>query len=166
MTLYELIKKYGKGLGENTMWNSIKVISDAIDPMRDSNPDWYWNLLKHTYCAMNGGHFNEEFAKWQVEQMYYIDKDGNKHHAPYWNEDAMKTVYNREKGNIPSVYNYYDFCVTMNMLKSDNYCMLKKWTPNATEDQLDMMVSDMAVNYLNDPDAPYPTEKIWRYIMS
>jgi hypothetical protein len=166
MTLYDLVKKYGKGLGEKSMWSSVKVISDEIDPMRESNPEWYWNLLKKTYCAMNGGHFNEEFARWQVEQMYYTDKEGTKHHAPYWNEDDMKAVYNKAKSEIPSAYNYYDFCVTMNMLKSDNYCMLKKWNPNATEEQLDAMIVDMSINYLNDPDAPYPTEKIWRYIMS
>lgn len=166
MTLYELVNKYGKGLGEKTMWSSVKVISDAIAPMKETDPDWYWRLLKQTYCAMAGGHFNEEFAKWKVEQMYYTDKDGNKHYAPYWTEDEMKSAYNSVKSEVPSAYNYYDFCVTMNMLKSDNYCMLKKWNPDYSDDQLDKLVMDMSVNYLNDADAPYPTEKIWRYLMS
>lgn len=165
MTLYELVSKYGKGLGEKSMWSSVKVISEAIEPLREKEQEWYWDLLKKTYCAMVGGHYNKEFADWQIEQMYYVDKKGDKHYAPYWNNETMQTVYNKVKSEIPSQYNYYDFDVTMNMLKSDNYCMLKKWNENATEEQIDAMVIDMAVNYLNDPDAPYPHEKIWKYLV-
>ena len=68
MKIYDVVKKYGAGKGEATMWESVKYISDALEPMKESNPEWYWKLVKGMYASMNVKHFNEEFGKWQVEQ--------------------------------------------------------------------------------------------------
>lgn len=163
MKIYDLVKKYGQGKGENVMWSSIQWMSDAIEPLKESNPGEYWRIVKGMYAAMCGEHFNEEFGKWQVEQMYYEDKAGNKHYAPYWSEEKVKSIYELNKHKIPSEYTCWDFYVTMNMIKSDNYCMLKDWFPNASEEELNGKLVCMAVNYLNDSDAPHPTSKIWNY---
>lgn len=162
MKLYDLIKKYGSGKGESTMWKSVKFLSDAIEPMKDAHPEKYWQIVKGTYASMNGKHFNEEFAEWQVEQMHFTDKNGNLHKAPYWSADKVKTIYEAHKSRIPD-YNCWDFYVTMNMVKADNYCMLKMWFPNTNEDELDSKLAEMAINYLTDPDAPHLKTKIWSY---
>lgn len=161
MTIYDIVSKYGKGKGESQMWESVKYISDFIEPMKNSHKEEYWKFIKGLYASIAGKHYNEEFAEWQVEQMYFIDRTGNMHKAPYWTKETIKEIYERVKSKIPAVYNCWDFYVTLNMIKSDNYCMLKEWFPE--EESLDEKLIEMAVNYLNDKDAPYPDTKIWCY---
>lgn len=75
----------------------------------------------------------------------------------------VKAVYDGIRSKIPA-YNQYDFEVTLNMVKSDNCNKLKKWFPGATEEELMSKLVEEAVNYLDDADNPYGTEKIWRYL--
>ena len=162
MKIYDVVKKYGAGKGEATMWESVKYISDALEPMKESNPEWYWKLVKGMYASMNGKHFNEEFGKWQVEQMHFKDKSGAIHKAPYWSDETIKSVYEAHKNKMNN-YPFWDFYVTLNMMKADNYCMLKGWYPNTNDEELDAKIIEMAINYLNDDDAPNPQTKIWSY---
>ena len=53
----------------------------------------------------------------------------------------------------------YDLAVTMNMLRSDNNRFLEKYA--YCESGKKEMISTMAIEYLQDPDAPHPTNKIW-----
>ena len=162
MKLYDVVKKYGTGKGEATMWESVKYISETLEPMKDAHPDKYWKLVKGVYALINGKHFNEEFGKWQVEQMHFKDKSGGIHKAPYWTDDAIKSVYEAHKSKMNN-YPMWDFYVTINMMKADNYCMLKRWYQDATDEELDAKFIEMAINYLNDDDAPNPQTKIWSY---
>ena len=73
----------------------------------------------------------------------------------------IKEVFETIKNKIPSTYNCWDFYVTLNMIKSDNYCMLKDWFPN--EEDLDNKFIDMAINFLNDIDYENNKCKIWTY---
>lgn len=163
MKLYDLIKKYGTGKGESTMWESVKYMSEIVEKMKETNEAEYWKIVKGMYATMVGKHFNEEFAMWQVEQMYFKDKNGGVHKAPYWSEEKIKNIYETHKGKIPSVYNCWDFYVAINMLKADNYCMLMEWQPNSTDEEIDAKIVQMAINYFNDEDAPHPHTKIWSY---
>ncbi len=52
--------------------------------------------------------------------------------------------------------------VTMNMLRSDNNRFLEKYAKDTSE--IKEMVSFMAIEYLQDPDSPHHTSKIWHYI--
>ena len=40
-TIYDIIKKYGPGKGEATMWSTTRTISDALLPMKDEKPEEY-----------------------------------------------------------------------------------------------------------------------------
>jgi hypothetical protein len=95
--------------------------------------------------------------------MYYIDANVVKHQAPYWGEPEVRLAYEQIKSKIPH-YNFYDFEVTLNMVKSDNCNKLKKWFPNATDEELKGKLIEEAVNYLDDEDNPYGDEKIWMYL--
>lgn len=48
------------------------------------------------------------------------------------------------------------------MLRSDNNRFYERYAKDDTD--RDEMVVYMAIEYLQDPDAPYPTLKIWKYI--
>lgn len=39
MTIYDIVSKYGKGKGESQMWDSVKYISDFIEPMKNSHKE-------------------------------------------------------------------------------------------------------------------------------
>ena len=157
MTLYELIKSNSAGKGENMMWGSIKCISKFIDEHVDEEERC--ELIHQVFGLMSGGHYNEEFAEKAISKMYYQDKGGRKHYAPYWTADQVEDIFDGVKSRIPK-YNLYDFMVTFNMLASDNWSLLHGWFPDITEDQLTKKVTELTVNWLSDED--WPTEsKIW-----
>lgn len=164
MNYFELIKEYGAGKGEKAMLAATQMVSDYLEPLKDSDPEGYWGLIKKTYSAMCGKHYNKDFAEHEVEKMYYTDKEGNKHHAPYWTESEVKSVYEANKTRIKSPsYGFWDFYVVLQMMKSDYCPLLMKWFPEAKADELMPKYIDLAVNWLNDDDNPYGDAKAWRY---
>lgn len=160
MTLYEVTKTYGKGRGENTMWDTVAIVSSAIEKSMDEKDKEC--LVRRVYEMMTGGHYDEYFANKDVSEMYYIDKNGNRHNAPYWSESDVKAIYDRHAGEIKE-YNFWDFWVTMNLVASDNWCKLMKWFPNITDAEMNEKITEEAINWLKDDD--WPTKnKAWDYL--
>ena len=163
MTVYSILKEGLRGEGSDKMWCTTKILSDSIEEfVPEKQKDVLYTKI---YYGMNGGHFDKDFADKAMSKMYYLDESENKHYAPYWTESEVKSVYETIRPKIPA-YNMYDFEVTLNMIKSDNYLMLKKWFPQATEQELLTKMVEEAVNYLTDIDNPYGNEKIWKYLNS
>ena len=163
MTLTELIKKYGTSKGEDAMWASVDLVSKALeDHLTESE---YNDIKKKMHYIMFGGHFDKEFANKQIAKFYYIDTDGSKHFAPYWTEDEVKSVYNEVRSTI-SDYNFYDFEVALNMIKSDYCPLLKRWFPDEDKDSHVKRLVALTLNWLIDEDNPFGTEKVWLYFNS
>lgn len=161
MTLYDITKKYGTGKGEGMMW---KVVADVSEAVEESMPEEARKeLVREIYEEMSGGHYDEDFAMEDIEKMYYTDKSGTKHRAPYWSVSTMEDVYNSIKSEIRP-YNFWDFAVTLNMVASDNWMMLERWFPGMEDGDRNAKLVDMAVNWLKDEDAKHPDSKIWHYI--
>lgn len=151
MNFYELIHKYGKGKGEDTMWKSVRILSEMMDELKESHPEKYWKMLKDTYASMCGPHFNEDFGMWQIEQMYFKDKNGNIHHAPNWTKEQYRQAYEAHKIRLGD-YTCWDFAVTIEMLYTDNACLLRSWFPSASEEEIKNKAIDLAIAYLDDID--------------
>ena len=115
------------------------------------------------YYSVNGGHFDKAFAEDAISRFYYVDLNGVKHQAPYWTESEVRALYDGVRSKIPA-YNFHDFEVTLNMVKSDNCNKLRRWFPQITDKDMVNKLVDEAINYLDDEDNPYGTEKIWKYI--
>lgn len=160
MTIYEVLKKYGTGKGEATMWQTTKMVSDALMPMMNERPDEYWALIKNIYAEVAGPHFNEEFGKWQIEQMYYVDKEGRKVMSPHWTKSQYQMVYENNRNKLKKAYTAWDFAVTLEMLYSDYVMLFHEWFPTASESDMDTHFVQMAIAYLNDPDDA-EEGKIW-----
>ena len=160
MTLYEMTKKYSSGKGVDTMWKTVEVISRAVESGMPA--DQKEKLMRDVYNIISTGHYNEDFAHEDVAKMYYVDKNGDKHQAPYWTDSAVRAIYDSVSDEIPD-YNEWDFYVVMNMRKSDDWCMLAKWFPNATDEEMNQKIVDDAMNWLNDEDWPTKT-KVWDYL--
>ena len=163
MDIYNILKEGLNGEGSDKMWCTTKILSDAIEQYV---PDKQRDVIKSkVYYSTFGGHFNRDFANDVISKFYYMDLNGIKHCAPYWTESEVKSIYEGIKRKMPA-YNFYDFEVTLNMIKSDNCNKLKKWFPDDSDEELMEKIVEETVNYLNDEDNPYGTEKIWRYLNS
>ena len=163
MDIYGILKEGLKGEGSDKMWCITKILSDSIE---EFVPEKQKEILKtKVYYSTNGGHYDREFADRAIAKFYYVDTTGVKHQAPYWTEPEVKTIYETVKSKILA-YNFYDFEVTLNMMKSDNCNKLKRWFPQATDKELLDKLIEEAVNYLSDDDNPYGNEKIWKYLNS
>ena len=163
MTLIEMVKKYGANKGESVMWNSVDMLSKALE--EHLSTEEFDSIKKKMYYIMVGGHFDKEFADKQIKKFYYTDSEGRKHSAPYWTEEEVKAVYNEIKNSIPE-YNFWDFEVALNMIKSDYCPLLKKWFPNETnEDHIKRLIA-LTINWLVDDDNPFGDEKVWLYFNS
>lgn len=161
MNTKELIKKYSAGKGTDIMWKSVDIISDILD--EKLSPAEMEQFEKKMYSMMQGKHYDEYFAKKEVEGMYYTDEHGERHESPYWTDGEIKAVWQSVQPKIMGDYTMWDFYVAMNMTKSDNCNMLRRWFPEATIDEMTKMLVDMAVNWLNDEDDPSGGVKVWYY---
>lgn len=161
MNLYELTKKYGAGKGEGMMWKAVASISEAVD--RSMPDEEKHSLMRSIFASMNGGHYDEPFAREDVSKMYYTDSRGTRYDAPYWTDAEIRSVYDSIRNEIQD-YGFWDFYVALNMVKSDNCNLLSRWFPDQTKEQRDERLVEMTVNWLNDPDYPHAGEKIWHYL--
>lgn len=94
--------------------------------------------------------------------MVYIDITGKTREAPYYTKEQVSNIYEKVKDQIRP-YNMWDFAVTLNMIKSDNDNLFRKWFVGISEAELQQKIIDAAINWLDDGDNPYGNEKVWRY---
>ena len=161
MTLYELTKTYGEGKGEDMMCTTLHLVSKAVEDSMDK--DARHHLMRSVYGKMSGGHYNEEYAMEDVASMYFKDRKGSKHYAPYWAVPQVMEIYSNIKSEIPA-YNCWDFFVTLNMMKADNCPLLENWYPDISPEEKNEKLVELAVNWLRDEDNPYGSSKVWCYL--
>lgn len=159
MDFVELIEQYQEGTTPEQMLEVTKVIGKFV--AKHGTKDEIQGLCKDIYGVVSEGHYDKYFAEDAIGKMYYEDEDGTKHRAPFFTEQEVKEVFDLNKDDI-SDYTIHDLAVTMNMLRSDNNRFFEKYAKNVGE--VKEMVSCMAIEYLQDPDAPHPKSKIWHYI--
>lgn len=117
MELYDLIEKYGKGKGEAVMWETTRLVSDFIKPMKETDKKEYWNLMREVYGKMTGGHYDEEFAMHDVSKIEYTDKEGKLHKGAYW---TCEQIEEATKGmSFPAGTTKWDRFVAFNLAWSD-----------------------------------------------
>lgn len=159
MNFEKMILENVQGTDTKQMKELTHEISEFVENHLDEEQKG--ELMKRVYGVLSGGHFNKCFAKMAVEKMFYFDEQGKKHPAPYFTDSEVKDAFERHKDDV-SDYTLYDFCVTMNMLRSDNNRFLHKYAK--TPEEVKTMVVDMAVEYLQDDDSEHAHNKIWWYI--
>ena len=153
MDVMELVQKYGKGQGEAKMWASVAVLSEALEPMKESDKENYWCILRKMYGVMSDGHYNEEFAMYDVSMIEYTGRNGEKKRGGYWSADQVEEATRGFR--FPSGVNKWDKYVAFNLMYSD---MCKKMD--------DAQVLDAAfLFYFADEDWPGGSStKVWDYV--
>ena len=160
-TIYDLIKEHSTGKGEGTMWESTRIISDAID---ESMPEKAKKkLYSDLFGLLSDGHYDEHFAKDAVRCMYYLDDSGEKHYAPYLTDGRVEELYKGVKDQMPEAYNLWDFYVVLHMVASDYHNLIMVWYPDSTSDERIERYVELAVNWLHDDDWK-TDDKVWKYL--
>ena len=158
-SLYETIKKYGTEKGERMMWDSVALISDAVD--RSMPSEAKEKLVADIYGLMSGKHYNEEYAMKCVSAMYYIDEAENKHGAPYWTPEQVRPFYESVSDEIPT-YNEWDYYVTFHMIASVYWILIHEWWSDIDDDVFAQKVAEMSFAWLTDKNWRSES-KIWDY---
>lgn len=152
-----------KDLDRSSFGEVINCLSKAIDDNL-TNED-KMKVLKRVHKIIDGSHYDETFAKYQVSKMYYTDNEGD-HYGPYYTLEQTKEIYKRYKEDIPTGYNLYDFYVALNMIQSDYTTLVHKWFKDLDKDSFEQKILDLTLNWLNDTDNPFGNTKVWGYFNS
>ena len=102
---------------EKTMWESIDSFSELLDELEDSHPVLYWAFMRKQQGIMYGNHYNEEFAQYDVEQIHYTNKAGEKKYGAHWTVEQVESATAGMR--FPPGTNKYDKWVAMNVAYSD-----------------------------------------------
>lgn len=102
---------------EQVMWGSIEEFDKMLCQIKESDPALYWDFIHKQHKALYKGHYDEEFAKYDMQQVYYINKQGEKTNKPYW---TVEQVEEATKGyNFPNGTTKWDKWVAFNVFRSD-----------------------------------------------
>lgn len=115
--ILDLVQKYGKGQGEAKMWKSVSVLSEALAPMKETDKEGYWCIMRKMYGAISDGHYNEEFAMYDVKHMEYTNRSGEKKEGGYWTAEQVEDATKGYK--FPAGVNKWDKYVAFNAMYSD-----------------------------------------------
>lgn len=111
-------------------------------------------LCANVYEAINGPHFDEEHARYAVENME--NEDGTR--GPHWTVEETTSVANQIGINLRSEkHNKWDWFVAMNMMYSDYYKAVAAMTGNPNTKHF----AELAKAWVCDKDIP--EGKTWHY---
>lgn len=153
MTIYEIIKEnYQKVKSDDKiMWATVKIVSDALKPMKETDPEEYWMLIKDVYAEICGWHFNESFAEYQVSTFKYKGIDGRDYTGPHWSKQQTDMVYEKHRSKIPSSYNDWDVYVGLNAFYADLCKSKYERHPDTYEQEI---IDDAIAFWFCDVDMP------------
>lgn len=146
---------------ESLMWASIDLVDEMLEKIKEHHPDMYWAFLRNTHELMCGKHYNEAYAKWQVDNMWHVSEDGREHKGERWSMKDAANAMTKYRGRFPNDYNEYDFYVAINAQWHDTICVAKRHF--STEEEAETYILDEAVAvWLNDSDWS-TNDKVWSY---
>ena len=116
------------------------------------------------YLLDSDHHFNEDNARATIARMYYFVDDTHKCYAPFFPYEDIRAAYDKMYLSLPDDYNFWDFCVTVNLMYSNHIGTLRSWFHDRS--RLLQKSCELARSFLLDEDTDHPTDKIWWYVNS
>lgn len=92
---YRKMVEHAKKAGvtnEQTMWESIDSFSDLLEELEESHPILYWSFMRKQQGIMYHNHYDEEYAKYDVDQIHYTTKTGEKKYGAHWTVDQIEVA--------------------------------------------------------------------------
>lgn len=79
---------------KDVMWGSVEAVSNLLESIKEAHPALYWNFMREQYGAMHSDQYGEDYARWDVSQMKWTDREGRSREGEYWTchqiEEATK----------------------------------------------------------------------------
>lgn len=144
----------GKG-SEKTMEASVAHVSQLLEDIRESHPAMYWQFMREEHALMFDNHYTEDFARWDVSQMFHTEDEEEVRGEHFSVSQAEK--FAKEK-NIKYLW---DVFVAVNANYHDKARLFSEWFEDS-EDVDERIVADAMAFYFEDEDAG--DGKVWRYI--
>lgn len=154
MSYKEIIKKNWKSGSEEVMNKSVELVEELLEEMKEAHKDRYWLFMRKQQGLISGGHYDEDFARYDVSKMYHIDKQGRRVEGEHWSVSQAKEVM--QSNGISAPNNEYDVYVALNAFWHD--------LSNVEED--DEIVKLAVAFWFKDADFSSKKGKIWWYMCS
>lgn len=148
----EIIKKNWKSGSEEIMNKSVDMVAELLEEMKEVCPKKYWWFIRKQQGLMSGGHYDEEFARYDVKQMYHVDKRGNKVEGEHWSMEQARQVM--QENGIGGKNTVEDVYVGLNAFWHDLGCDL---------DESEVIKAAVAF-WFKDADFPDKVGKVWWYM--
>lgn len=143
-------------------WQITCSMIDHIYEKQVMDEDEFWNFMKDLHEDIEGKHFNDVYAKYQVSKMHHHDSKGNIIKNPVFTEDEVEEIYRTHSKILSKNITMWDMYVALNAQYNDNMKLYKKWFPTASEDEIKHKVIEATiVDWFGDEDAD--DEKVWKY---
>ena len=158
MRYKELMKDYhSKGMvSEKKMWEAICELDEAMECLKEKDPDTYDEAIRDIHEVFCGPHYNEHFAKMDVAAMHHKGKSGEDK-GEHWNIQQVTAV---AKGmSVPGNANIGDVYVALNSAWHDKEVKFTEWFGPDAEKKI---IEDAINFYFMDDDAP--EGKVWIYM--
>lgn len=102
---------------EHIMWESIEDVEGVMDLIKEQHPKEYWHFMRKQHGRLHKGHYDEDFAKFDVSKLRWTDKQGTKHEGAYW---TCQQIEEATKGmSFSADVNKWDKFVAFNAMKAD-----------------------------------------------
>lgn len=152
MEFKEIIKKNLKNGSEEVMSKSIELVDVLLMEMQSFSKDKYWLFMRKQQGLMSGGHYDEDFARYDVSKMWHIDKQGRRIEGEHWSLAQAKEVM--QSNGISAPNNEYDVYVALNAFWHDLTCV----------EEDDEIVKLAVAFWFKDADFSDKVGKIWWYM--
>ena len=88
-----MITAYAKNGGsEDKMWESIAVTEEAMNFIKEKDPQKFDCLMRKQHEILYGKHYDEEMAHAEVEKIHYLDQAGDEHHGANWTVEQIEAA--------------------------------------------------------------------------
>lgn len=107
-----------KGLtNEDKMWLAIDIMEEGLEALKEAHPELYWKTMRKNHGILYNGHYSEDYAKHDVDQLHWTDAQGKKHEGAHWTKDDVVAATQGKK--FPQGVNDWDKYVAYNAAYSD-----------------------------------------------
>lgn len=148
----EIIKKNWKSGSEEIMNKSVDMVAELLEEMKEVCPKKYWWFIRKQQGLMSGGHYDEEFARYDVKQKYHVDKRGNKVEGEHWSMEQARQVM--QENGIGGKNTVEDVYVGLNAFWHDLGCDLEE----------NEVIKAAIAFWFKDADFPDKVGKVWWYM--
>lgn len=121
------------------------------------HPQLYWRWKREEHEKEHGPHYNEEFAKWDVEHMHHSENNVTMRGEMVTMHEAKEM---RMMFNIPSSVTDCDLYVAVNATYHDKVKLMKSWF--GKEDWKKHLMEEAYTTYFADEDGGDGI--IWRWM--